>query len=436
MRRISIGPGEVAGYMGQLRSGFEALGIPCEHFMFIPPHQYSYPTTSYFLRGTYERIARLSGAGRVGHYLYWVLEKCIRMIALFYAILRYDTFIFMGLGSFFRFLELPLLRALGKCVIVIYLGSDARPPYLSGRHLDDKRGKFDPVQVGLEARQIEKLIRRAEKNASVIVSHTGTAQFLRKPFVRLCAVGIPMQKDIGDVIKAALAEPQCEADAPLRILHAPSRPIAKGTLEFREVVERLKAEGARIELTELSGVPNHEVLSRLARCDMVLDELYSDLPLATLAAEAALFGKPVIVGSLYRDFYRDNPDFCEDPETDSPTFFIDPNDLEATVRRVVADPALRKMKGEQARAFLETRWTARAVSANYLRLAEGNAPESWKADPANIDYIGGWGLSRQNWRRQLRTYLDRVGIEGIFLDARPDLKQRIEAAAMEDVSLR
>jgi glycosyltransferase involved in cell wall biosynthesis len=421
MRRISIGPGEVAGYLGQLRNGFEGLGIACEHFMFIPPHQYSYPTTDYFLRSAYESVAKLEQTGRLGYLIYKLSEKVIRLVALIYAIFRYDTFIFSGLGSFFRFWELPLLRALGKRVIVVYLGSDARPPYLSGRHLDDKNGTFDSAAIAREAAAIKKQIRFVERYASVVVSHTSTAQFMARPFVRLCAVGIPMGKAPEKVGKAAARDP---GDPHLRILHAPSRPVAKGTPLVREVVGKLQEEGAKLELVELTGVPNHEVLRQLQLCDLVVDELYSDIPMATLAAEAAGFSKPVVVGSLYGEhFTQDNPDFAAGE--DAPSFFIGPEQLEQTLRSLIADPSRLRDKGEQARRFLATHWVSEIVASNYLRLANADVPESWRADPATIGYIAGWGLSRENWATQLRQYVLHAGEGALLLDDKPGLKGRI-----------
>lgn len=54
---------------------------------------------------------------------------------------------------------------------------------------------------------------------------------------------------------------------------------------------------------------NATVLQELQQCDFVIDELYSDVPLAMLATEAAIFGKPVIVGGYYsNNFSPENPD--------------------------------------------------------------------------------------------------------------------------------
>jgi len=418
VRGISIGPGDVAGYLGKLRVGFEALGVPCEHFLYIPPHKFSYAVPDYFLKSTFDFWMRMAARGGIWRHLARFADKAIRLVGFVHAIRRYDVFLFSGFGSFFRFFELPLLKLLGKRTIVVYLGSDARPPYLSGKYLDDNDGVFDPRAIAAETRAIRRQMARVERYATVIVNHTSTAQFSTRPFVRLSEIGLPMQ-----VPSSALADeaaPRAE-DAPVRILHAPSRPVAKGTYEVRDAVARMREEGIAVELVELTGIPNSEVLRQLPACDIVVDQLYSDVPLATFGAEAAAFGKPTVVGSLYvARFGDDNPN-----EMLAPTVFIDPEAFEAKIRRLVADEALRRAEGVRARAFLLASSTPDKVATRFMRLAEGDIPGNWIADPDSIDYIGGWGLSRTAWREQMEHYISVAGEAGLNLPDRPRLRCRI-----------
>ena len=81
-----------------------------------------------------------------------------------------------------------------------------------------------------------------------------------------------------------------------RILHAPSNPNFKGTEEIRNTIKCLKNENIDFEYIEITNASNEKVLAELKACDLVIDQLYSDTPMATLAAEAAYCGKPTIVG--------------------------------------------------------------------------------------------------------------------------------------------
>lgn len=420
LHRISIGPGDVAGYLGNLRKGFDALGIPCEHFMFIPPNAYNYEAPHHFLKRSYDKAFRLSERGKLGALAYKAFDKVIRLMALIYAIIKFDIFIFSGLGSFFRFMELPLLRVLGKTVIVVYLGSDARPPYLSGRHLDDQQGRLDPEVIALEARAIRKRMARVERFASLIVNHTGMAQFATRSFVRLCELGLPMQ-----IAAELMPKPEMSARrSTVRILHAPSRPIAKGTLEARQAVEQMRSDGLAVELVELVGVANSEVLRNLADCDIVFDELYSDTAIATFAAEAALFGKPVVVGSLYaQHFGWDNPNLAV-----APTTLIAPSALEETLRRLVIDADFRRSESERVQAFVSTEYTPEKVASRYYQLIKNVYPAEWIMHPDQVDYVGGWGLSVSAWRRQMSIYIAAVGEKGLYLEDRPNLRKKIMSA--------
>lgn len=424
VRGISIGPGEVAGYLGRLRDGFEALGVPCEHFLYVPAHKFNYAVSDHFLKGVSDFWMGQRARGGIRAWIAQIADKVIRLLALIYAISRYDVFIFSGYGSFFRFLELPLLKLLGKRTIVIFLGSDARPPYLSGKHLDDHAGAFDPRKIAAESRAIRKQMAWVERYASVIVNHTGTAQFSTRSFIRFSALGMPMSMSSPE---AAASSGAPRSEGPLRVLHAPSRPIAKGTHEVRAAIAQLQGEGIEVELIELTGVPNAEVLRQLARCDIVVDELYSDLPLATFGAEAASFGKPAIVGSLYVERF-----LIDNPEASTPTIFVHPAELEPTLRRLVSDAEWRAAEGARGRAFLASNCAPRDVAARYLRLAQGEVPAGWIVDPEGLDYIGGWGLSETAWREQIGGYLNALGEDGLQLGERSRLKRAILSALQGD----
>lgn len=416
IRRISIGPGEVAGYFYRLKAGFDELGIPCEHFV-LTPNKFAYQEANYFLKAAYLRNVRLRDSDnhlirRFG----WAIEKCIRLIVFTYALIRCDVFIFSGFSSFFRFLELPLLKLLGKKVIVVYVGSDSRPPIISGKHLDDSGGFVSPQQTQKETLLMVQGIKRVETNANYILTHTASAQFFSKVFIRVNAVGTPMpapSKKSGSVVKGD--------ENVVRIVHAPSRPLAKGSAVIRKIIDDLREEGYRINLVELMGVPNSTVLQELEKCDFVVDEVYSDAPMCGLSTEAATFGKPVVVGGYYADQYKiDNPD----PEL-PPTFYVDPENLKQAIRKMTDDRDFRLSLGKMAHDFILNKWSASMVAKNYLRLIDGNFPENWKASPNDLDSCWGWGLSKENWRKQVGEYITQLGSDALMFNHNPKLKQRV-----------
>lgn len=415
MRRISIGPGEVAGYFSRLKAGFDELGVPCEHFA-LSASKFSYHESDYFLKRPFLFALGMRNSNR--KLLHWsgrLLSLSIRMIVFVYALVRCDVFIFNGFCSFLWFRELPLLKILGKKVLVVYLGSDSRPPIFSGRHLDDEGGYVDPTSASEEAARLLRRIRKVEQYADIIVNHTATAQFFSRLFIRFMAIGMP--------IESGTDEPTIATEQPcsIRILHAPSRPLAKGSDVFRQVINELRAEGYSIDFVELTGVPNSTVLQELEKCDFVVDELYSDVPMAMLATEAAMFGKPVIVGGYYAKQCRDQNQDIVFP----PSYFVDPSEIKPAIRKMIDDRKFRRDLGMRAYTFIRDNWNARKVAENYLLLIGNNIPENWVSNPRDLDYYWGWGLSKDNWREQVGSYISKLGAEALLLDHNPRLKMMV-----------
>lgn len=415
MTRISIGPGEVAGYFASLKSGFDELGIESEHFL-LSPSKYAYKEHGHFLSGASRLALKMrSNRNRLVRLIGVAYALIVRICIFAYALARYDVFIFCGSWSFFNFLELPILKAFNKKIIVVFLGSDARPPIFCGRHLDDEGGLVDPVSAQVETRQIYNKIRRIERYADHIINHTATDQFFTKDYIRFAAIGLPVQ----------LIEQQAVSEKTdhVKIVHAPSRPIAKGTPVFRKVIEELRQEGYAIDFRELVGVSNQTVLDELANCDFILDELYSDTPMAMLATEAAMLGKPTIVGGYYAaDYPKHNPDVHMPP-----SLFVRPSDIKDAIRRMIEDREFRLSLGSQARDFVCEQWNASAVAQRFHIIIEGNAPSYWVSQPQDNCYLWGWGLSEQAWHQQIRRYINYNGFDALLLAHNKALSDKIKA---------
>lgn len=75
---------------------------------------------------------------------------------------------------------------------------------------------------------------------------------------------------------------------PIKILHAPSEPIIKGTPQIRSAINRLRSEGFDFEYIELRNVPNKTLNNMLQSCHIVVNQLFSYVPgILTLEAIAA-----------------------------------------------------------------------------------------------------------------------------------------------------
>jgi hypothetical protein len=87
---------------------------------------------------------------------------------------------------------------------------------------------------------------------------------------------------------------------PLRILHAPSNPVVKGTPLVRCVIRQLKEEGYDFQYIELIGVPNETVIMELKQSHIVLNQFYLLLP-GIFGLEAMATGNAVLMSAKHEE---------------------------------------------------------------------------------------------------------------------------------------
>jgi glycosyltransferase involved in cell wall biosynthesis len=429
--RVFIGLTEVAGYLGGLRQGFEDLGVPTLYFD-GSAHSFGYARPDILGRAgrVVDRLrARRGAERRVVRRTFWRVAASLARAAravlklglLSRALLTCDAFIFASGETFFRRLDPLLMRALGKRVIVVFLGSDHRPPYLNGRWVRTMQEHELPALVD-EIRMVADCVRMAERYADTIVASSASVQFHKRPFVQFIAVGIP-----GGVppTKVDGTSRRLFAGAGVRVLHAPSDPISKGTDLIRAAVTAVRSLGYAIDYVELVRRPHADVLAALGECDLVVDEVYSDTPMAVFSAEAAFFGKPALVTGYYADAAGSElrADFIP------PSLFCLPHELQDGLLRLVVDEGYRGDLGRRAGAYVLTRWDPAQVAQRYLRIIERDIPADWMVDPLACRYLHGWGMPDGLRRQGLRAIVNEAGAEALCLTHRPDLERLLVEAA-------
>lgn len=414
--RYFLGVYDAAGYLHKLSKGLKE-NEKSVRYLNLAIDQYSYSdSTNYWLARKIENFALSSTRKGVRRKILTLVVGLTRTLILLNELPRSDVFIFSGFQGFMNFYELPILRFFKKTVIVIYLGSDARPPYLSGKHLDDNKGIFQSKNVLLEAKKLKSRINRVEKWATHIVNHPGTSQFFTKRSIFFSYLGIPFNQE--QLVKPAT----CKVDSTtIRILHAPSRPVAKGSDVFRSAVASLKLEGFDIELIELKNKSNKQVLEEIHLCDLVLDELYSDMPLATFGVEASLFKKPLIVGGYFSQIISN----VLPNDLIPPTLFIHPDNIEITLRDLLSRRDEWATIGEKQWKYVFKNYTSSEVARKIETIASGLIPENQLYDPQDVTYVHGWGLSESNMKQQLCSYIDELGDDALLLDTKVILRDRL-----------
>ncbi|MFO0722393.1 MAG: hypothetical protein U1E65_01340 [Myxococcota bacterium] len=416
--RVFLGLSEVSGYYRSLRQGFEELGHPTE-FIDLSRHPFQYGGADRSrLVEAYRFLAKrpepwLRGAAR--------LPKQ----ALFaWAAARFDVFIF-GFGQSFlgHHRDLPILKALKKKLIFQFHGSDARPAYLDGSVMAEDRGLSIPEGLARVHKQ-KVSIREIERYADAIVNIPTVAQLFERPYLNWLRVGLPNRPGRWPSWAEIEARP-LDPSAPLRILHSPSHPAAKGSVEIRAMVEQLRSEGFSLELVELRGRPNAEVLAALESSDIVFDQLYADYGMPGFACEAAWFARPVLIAGYAVDPWRTWLPEAERP----PTRYVTPGEALEALRGLCRAPELRRSLGHAARRFVETAWHPRAVAQRYLQIARGEAPAEWWLDPRQHRYWRGCGLPEERARALIAAFLAEGGASGLQLDDKPEFLAEILGAA-------
>jgi hypothetical protein len=411
-KRAFLGLTEIAGYYGGLADGLRAHGVEavvCD--LSVNPYDFvegSKPAVVRLAESLARRNARVSRSSP-SKPVWKALALASRAPLFAWAVARFDLFVF-GFGtSFFGQRELPLLRRLRKRVVHVFHGSDSRPPYLDGSLMD---GRTAEECVAL-TRAVKQRLRAIERSVDLVVSNPLSSQLHERPFVSFLALGVPRR--CGPAVGGQTGTP--------RALHSPSHPAAKGTREIREAVKRLNRRGVELELVELTGRPNADVLAAIDACDFVVDQIYADVAMAGFASEAACASRPAVVGGYGRTAL--DAAMCGAPFP--PVHFCEPDEVEGAIERLAIDEQYRLRLGAEARTFVTERWSPREVAGRLLAALNGD--ESLVVDPAEIDYAEGGGLSRAQLQALLRDVVALGGAEALHLSDKPDLERRLLALA-------
>ena len=419
--RIFMGLTEIAGNYAYLARGFLANGVEAEIANFFGD-KFGYPAprsrhaslrfASYF--GQRRRLA----TGRAQRAFWVMMLLPLRLWILVWACTRFDVFIF-GFGtSFFSYLELPLLKWLGKTIIVQFHGSDIRPPFIDGAMLPLFKSNKDQLK---RIRELSHRRRVLERYADVVIAPVTCAQFLNRKIVDPVFLGKPV--DVTESRFEVERRAPHEGDGMVRVMHAPSQLAAKGTLEIRQVIDDLVALGLPIDYVEISNATNAKVMDELSSADILIDQLYSDIVMPSLAKEAAVLGVPVIVSGYYSEVFDQEP-FCR---YTPPVVVCLPDALAETLETLVNDREKRLRAGMALRNFVRTEWTAERVAARYLQVIRQVAPQEWFVDPASFPYLKGCALSEEAAKKNVSRLIASAGVGSLQLDHKPRLRDRFVA---------
>jgi glycosyltransferase involved in cell wall biosynthesis len=242
------------------------------------------------------------------------------------------------------FTELPLLKRLGKTIVVTWQGCDVRP-----RAACPWCERPECIQHGPW--------RAAD--ASAMLKHADRAIFINPDLGRYLpgATYLPYAS-----VDVAAIDPEPLPDREtLVIAHAPTNPLVKGTPHVVAAVEQLRAEGLDVELDLITGVASHEAIERIARADLLVDQLHLGW-YGGVAVEGMALGRPVVC-------FINEADNPYGPSL--PIARAEPATIKDVLAALAGDRARRAALAAEGRAFALAEHDPRAIVRRYY---EGLVP--------------------------------------------------------------
>lgn len=273
------------------------------------------------------------------------------------AIDRFDVFHLHGARSFFpygwhrfpSFWDLPVLRMLGKKIVVTFRGSDVRLP--------SAVGAIDPATAALYAETMpdeDSISKRVEIFRTYV-----DRMLVANPELLFSvpdATVMPRSIDLGQwpaTARRSRAHPL--------IVHAPSSRVTKGTEVILEGLRRLEDEGTRFDLRLLEGVSHEEVRASMAEADVVIDQIlvgdHGNISIQAMASSA------VAVAHLHSEVVAS----LKDP----PIYRVTATDFVPKMRALIDDVGERTRLASMGRPYVCAHHDAVVVTERHLEVYSG-----------------------------------------------------------------
>jgi len=419
--KIFIGLTEIAGYYSNLKKGFQKIGVESS-FINLSSHPFKYggdDVPNIFVKLHKQNNKKIRKyKSKIVKAPFYLLNIMLKIPIFIWAFHHHNVFIFGFSGSFFNYFDLPILKYFNKKIIFVFNGSDERPPYIDGARHNLTISDYKRITSRMKSNIV-----CISKYADYIVGSTNSSHFHQKSIINFVALGLPFNHPSDNNYVHGKTRRKG-----IRILHAPSDPIGKGSDRIRSSISELKRKEYDIEYIEITGRPHHEVIKELQNCDFIVDQVYGG-PMAGFATEAAYFGKPNVAGGYYADYIHN--DYF--PEHIPPSLYCHPDNLTSAIERLIVDEEYRLELGKRAQEFVRTRWAPEQVARRYLQIIEGTIPEEYMFDPNTIRYVQGYGMPESKSKEIIRNMIEQYGIESLCLSDKPELEQRFRDYAYDNL---
>lgn len=258
----------------------------------------------------------------------------------------------------FQFFDLVLLRILKKKIFMTFHGDDLRQgdlskkiyPYCIAKEVSDDY--YDAYSDERKRRSYKVFSRFCQRLYVVTpdLLDMGGPELKWVPFTgvnfREIDVFPPRALSSGDQIK---------------IVHAPTHRLAKGTRFIESAIEELKAEGFNIDFRLIENLPHSEAMKAYADADLVVDQLLAGW-FGVFTLELMAMGKPVVcylrehsIGKMPLDF-----------QSELPIINANPDNIKSVLKHYLTNPRDLEMVARRSRPFAERYFDPRKTAQNII----------------------------------------------------------------------
>ena len=328
----------IAGQMWEYVQGLRALGIEATALTFAP-HPFGYQD---------DICLNLPSEPSVWRRIAKLVKNFVNVIK------RYDVIHFHFGGTLLpHYLDLPILKLLGKKMVMNYWGSEVRLRDVASRN-NPFYNALNVHVIGNDDEKVKRMKRVSHYVKVAIVADYELFSYV-SPFFRQVAI---VQQAI-DTSKFKPVFPNPNNSDPL-IVHAPSRKNVKGTSYIEEAIARLKKK-YRFDFLCLHQAKNEEVKEAFKKADIIVDQLLLGT-YGIVSVEAMALGKPVIC------YIRE--DLVSKYPKDLPIVNANPHTIEDALETLLVDPKLRFELGMRSRAFAERYHDSKVVAEKLVTVYE------------------------------------------------------------------
>ena len=252
----------------------------------------------------------------------------------------YSSYVFL-----MQYIELSFMRLLRKPIFIHYQGDDARQGVFSIKNFKYSiASQVDSSYYNLYSDRFKQyMIRRMDRFCDKIYAVNPDLLHVlpsRACFIPYCHLSLD---------EWLPSYNRYTVDKPLRIGHAPTHRMAKGTDIICKAVNDLKNEGFLFDFEMIEGLSREDARKKYQTIDVLIDQLFAGW-YGGLAVELMALGKPVLV-YIREDDLQFIPSGMRD---ELPFIQVTPDSVKEGLRTVLEMPRTELLiLAKQSRAFVE-----------------------------------------------------------------------------------